>query len=52
MLHLKFNVALVRALVKKDVYFILKAKTTVGAFVLNLRRLHYSMQWIRTPRKK
>jgi hypothetical protein len=52
MLHLKFNVALVRALIKKDVYFILKAKTMVGAFVLNLGRLHYSMQWIRTPRKK
>jgi hypothetical protein len=39
MLHLKFNVALVRALVKKGVYFILKAKTMVRVFVLNLGRL-------------
>jgi hypothetical protein len=43
MLHLKFNVVLVRAFIKKAMYFILKAKTMVGASVHNLRRLHYSM---------
>ncbi len=51
MLHLKLNVALVRPLAEKGVFYS-KGKTMVGAFVLNLGRLHYFMQWIRTPRKK
>jgi hypothetical protein len=43
--HLKFNVALDRAFIKKGTHSIPKVTTMVGAFVLNLEVLHYSMQW-------
>jgi hypothetical protein len=43
MSHLKFNVDLVRALIKKGTHFTPKAITTIGAFISNLKGLHYSM---------
>ncbi len=48
MSHLKFNVALARALIKKGAHSIPKATTMVGAFVPNLGGLDYSIQWTRT----
>ncbi len=48
MSHLKFNVALARALIKKGTHPIPKATKMVEAFVPNLGGLDYSMQWTRT----
>ncbi len=45
MSHLKFNVALARALIKKGTQSTSKAKTMVGISILNVEVLHYSMQW-------
>jgi hypothetical protein len=52
MSHLKCNVALTRALIKKGAHFIPKATTMVGAFVPNLGGLDYSMQWTRTSTRR
>ncbi len=45
MSHLKFNVVLARALIKKGTHSTSKAKTMVGVSILNVEVLHYSMQW-------
>jgi hypothetical protein len=51
--HLKWNVALPRALRKKrGTHSIPKARAMVGAYAPNLGRLHYSMQWTQTSRRK
>ncbi len=41
MSHVKFNVDLVRALIKKGTRFTPKEITTIGAFISNLKGLHY-----------
>jgi len=43
MSHLKFNVDLVRAFIKKGTRFTPKAATMVRAFISNPKGLHYSI---------
>jgi len=43
MSHLKFNMALTRAFMKKRTCFTPKATIMVGGFIPNLGGLHYSM---------
>jgi len=52
MSHLKFNVDLVKALIKQGTRFTPKAITMAGAFISNPKGLHYSIYWIGTSRIK
>jgi hypothetical protein len=52
MSHLKFNMVLARTHTKRCMFYSKSKTTMVGAFIPDPRGFYYSMQWIRTLRRR